>query len=262
VSDAPIPAWLRVVAAVLLVFLMLPVAIVVLASFSATAYLTIPPQGLTLHWFAQVLDNPDYVAAIVFSLKLAVASTALATLLAVPACYALHHRWVPFSTALSSIAMSPLVFPAVVIGVALLQYVSLLGLRGSFLVLLLAHCVVVTPYIVRTALAGLSGLDPALEEAARVLGANRALAFLHVVVPAIAPSLGAGLVFALITSFDEVSVTVFLLPPGQSTLPVTLFTALDQGVDPSVAAVSTLLIAATAILLIAMERLAGTRRLL
>ena len=261
-SEWPTPLWLRVVVAVLIAFLMLPVAVVVLASFSTTAYLTIPPRGVTLHWFAEVFSNPDYVSAITLSLELAIAATLLSTVLAVPACYALHHRWVPFSTALSNVMMSPLVFPAVVIGVALLQYVSLLGIRGSFLVLLLAHSVIVTPYIVRTALSGLNGLDPSLEEAARVLGANRALAFLHVVVPSIAPSLGAGLVFALITSFDEVPVTVFLLPPGQATLPVTIFTALDQGVDPSVAAVSTLLIVATALLLVALERLAGTRRLI
>lgn len=260
-TDAPVPLWLRIIAALLFAFLLVPVAVVVLASFSSTAYLTVPPQGMTLRWFAKVLQNPDYVAAIVLSLKLAVASTALATVLTVPACYALHHQWVPFSAAIGTVMMSPLVFPAVVIGVALLQYVSLLGIRGNFLVLMLAHSVIVTPYLVRTALAGLSGLDPALEEAARVLGSNRFLAFWHVVVPAIAPSLGAGLVFALITSFDEVPVTVFLLPPGQATLPVTIFSALDQGVDPSVAAVSTLLIVATAVLLIALERLAGTRRL-
>ncbi len=94
-----------------------------------------------------------------------------------------------------------------------------------------------------------------------MLGANRVLAFVHVVVPVIGGSLGAGIIFALITSFDEVPVTVFLLPPGQATLPVTIFSALDQGVDPSVAAVSTLLIAATAILLVVMQRLAGPRRM-
>jgi len=154
-----------------------------------------------------------------------------------------------------------LIFPAVVIGVALLQYISMLGLRGNFTVLVLAHTVIVTPYIIRTALAGLSASDPALEEAARVLGANRVLAFALVVVPAIRSSLAAGLVCALITSFDEVTVTLFLLPPGQATLPVMIFTAIDQGVDPSVAAISTLLIAATAIILLLLERFAGLRRL-
>ena len=260
-TDAPIPLAFRIVAGLIFGFLLLPVVVVVLASFSSTAYLTIPPEGLTLRWFAEVFDNPGYLSAIGLSLELAAASTLLAAVLAVPACYALHHRWVPFGVATTNLLTAPLIFPAVVIGVALLQYVSLLRLRGNFVTLMLAHTVIVTPYIVRTALAGLSGLDPALEEAARVLGATRALAFGLVVLPTIRSSLGAGLVFALITSFDEVPVTVFLLPPGQATLPVTIFTAIDQGVDPSVAAVSTLLIAATAVLLVILERFAGARRL-
>jgi putative spermidine/putrescine transport system permease protein len=261
VTDRPIPLWLRVIAAILFAFLLTPVVVVVLASFSSTAYLTIPPQGVTLRWFREVAENPGYAASIALSVKLALASTLLAAVLAVPATYALHHRWVAGAETIASLMMSPLIFPAVVIGVALLQYVSLLGLRGGFVTLVLAHAVIVTPYMVRTSLAGFAGLDPSLEEAARVLGANRLLAFLLTVLPAIRSSLGAGLVFSLITSFDEVPVTVFLLPPGQATLPVTIFTAIDQGVDPSVAAVSTLLIAATAILLVALDRLAGVRRL-
>jgi len=261
VTDEPPSLALRLIAALLFAFLLLPVAVVVLAAFSDTAYLTIPPQGLTLRWFAKVFHDPDYLAAIVLSLKLAAVATLLATVLAVPACYALHHRWVPAGETIANLLMSPLIFPAVVIGVALLQYVSLLGIRGSFATLVLAHAMIVTPYLIRTGLAGFAGMDPALEEAARVLGANRFMAFFLVVAPVIRSSLGAGLVFALITSFDEVPVTVFLLPPGQATLPVTIFTAIDQGVDPSVAAVSTLMIAATAILLVAVERFAGMRRL-
>ncbi len=261
-NDRPLHWSLRLAAAAALVFLMLPVVVVVFASFSATAYLTIPPQGWTLRWFAQALGDPTYLSAIVFSLELAVAATVVAALLAVPACYAVHHRWVPFSEGFASFVMSPLVFPAVVIGVALLQYMSALGLRGNFVVLTLAHVVIVTPYIVRTALAGLSGLDPALEEAARVLGASRLSAFMLVALPLMRMSLLAGFIFAFITSFDEASVTLFLLPPGQATLPVTIFSAIDLGVDPSVAAISTLLIVATIVPLALAERLGGARRLL
>jgi len=259
--EGPLSLALRIFAGLILAFLMLPVLVVVLASFSATAYLTAPPQGLTLRWFAQVLQDPNYLQAIGFSLELAAVSTAIATLLAVPACYALHHRSLPLSEAISALIVSPLVFPAVVIGVALLQYVSMMGLRGNFLVLVAAHVVIVTPYIVRTVLAGLAGFDPALEEAARVLGATRLSAFGLVVLPSIRSSLTAGFVFALIISFDEVPVTVFLLPPGQATLPVAIFSAIDLGVDPSIAAVSTLLIAATLILLVLVERMAGVRRI-
>lgn len=259
-NDQPLHWSLRLAAAAALVFLMLPVAVVVFASFSATAYLTIPPQGWTLHWFAEVLSDPTYLSAIAFSLELAIAATVVAVLLAIPACYALHHRWVPFSEVLSGFVLSPLIFPAVVIGVALLQYMSALGLRGNFLMLVLAHVVIVTPYVVRTMLAGLSSLDPTLEEAARVLGASRLSAFLLVVLPLMRMSLMAGFVFAFITSFDEASVTLFLLPPGQATLPVTIFSAIDLGVDPSIAAISTLLIVATIVLLALVERLGGARR--
>lgn len=260
-SDRPISLALRIVAGLILAFLLLPVVVVVAASFSETAYLQVPPSGFTLRWFGQVLHDPVYQSAVKLSLLLALGATAGAALLAIPACYALQQRWLPGSETIAALLMSPLIFPAVVVGVALLQYVSLLGLRGNFATLLLAHIVIVCPYIVRTALAGLAGFDSALEEAARVLGANRLKAFVLVVLPAIRGSLGAGLVFALITSFDEVPVTVFLLPPGQATVPVTIFTAIDQGVDPSVAAVSTLLIAATAVLLVAAERLGGATRL-
>jgi putative spermidine/putrescine transport system permease protein len=89
--EGPLPLALSILAGLILAFLMLPVLVVVLASFSATAYLTAPPQGLTLRWFAQVLQDPNYLQAIGFSLELAAVSTAIALLLAVPACYALHH---------------------------------------------------------------------------------------------------------------------------------------------------------------------------
>jgi putative spermidine/putrescine transport system permease protein len=260
-NDQPLHWSLRAVAGAAIAFLMLPVVVVVFASFSATAYLTIPPQGWTLHWFAEVLNDPTYLGAILFSLELAAIATVIALLLALPACYALHNRWLPFSGAISGFVLSPLIFPAVVIGVALLQYMSLLGLRGNFVVLALAHVVIVTPYIVRTILAGLAGFDSALEEAARVLGANRLTAFALVVLPGVRMSLIAGFVFAFITSFDEATVTLFLLPPGQATLPVTIFSAIDLGVDPSIAAISTLLIVATIVLLALVERLEGTRRL-
>lgn len=260
-NDRPLHWSLRCVAAVTIAFLMAPVVVVILASFSTTAYLTIPPQGVTLAWFAKVLSDPTYLAAIAFSLELAIVATILALILAIPACYALHHRWLPFSGAIGGFLMSPLIFPAVVIGVALLQYMSQLGLRGNFIILALAHVVIVTPYIVRTALAGLAGFDPALEEAARVLGANPITAFALIVLPGIRLSLIAGFVFAFITSFDEASVTLFLLPPGQATLPVTIFSAIDLGVDPSIAAISTLLIVVTIALLALVERFGGARRL-
>lgn len=242
------------------VFLQIPVLVVVLAAFSTTSYLTIPPQGFTLAWFGKVLSDPTYLSAIRMSLILAVGSTALSMVLGLAAAYALFRKAIPASEAITSFLMAPLVLPSVVIGVALLQYYSITGLRGSLFGLMMAHVVITVPYVVRSALASLSGIDLALEEAARVLGATGMEAFRLVTLPLIAPGLAAGALFAFITSLDNVPVTIFLISARQTTLPVLIFSSVEMGVDPSVAAVSTLMIIATGILLLLAERRFGFHR--
>ncbi|HWK43200.1 MAG TPA: ABC transporter permease [Stellaceae bacterium] len=259
-SDAR-PGWAVITAALaVIVFLQVPVIVVVLAAFSTTSYLTIPPQGLTLAWFGKVLSDPTYLAAIRMSLILACGSTVISLALGVAAAYALYRKALPGAEAITAFLMAPLILPAVVISVALLQYYSLTGLRGSLFGLLMAHVVITVPYIVRSSLASLSGLDLAVEEAARVLGASGLDAFRLVTLPLIQPGLVAGALFAFITSFDNVPVTIFLIGADQTTLPVLMFSSVEMGIDPSVAAVSTLLIVVTGIILLIAERRAGFHR--
>jgi putative spermidine/putrescine transport system permease protein len=259
-SDFP-PGRLTTAAGLaVVVFLQIPVIVVVLAAFSTTSYLTIPPRGLTLAWFAKVLSDPTYLTAIRMSLILAVGSTTVSLILGVAAAYALARRMVPGAEALTSFLMAPLIMPSVVIGVAMLQYYAVIGLRGSLLGLLLAHVVITVPYIVRSALASLAGLDTSLEEAARVLGATGFESFRLVTLPLIRPGLVAGALFAFVTSLDNVPVTIFLIRADQTTLPVLIFSSVELGVDPSVAAVSTLLIVITGLALILAERRFGFHR--
>lgn len=258
--EGKLPRWLAALTGLAVLFLQLPVVVTVLASVSDTDYLSVPPRGFTLRWFAAVLADPAWQSALRLSLTLAVLATLLALAIGLAAAYALHHRWVPGGEALATAMMTPLVLPAVVLGVALLQYAGLVGLRDNLLLVLLAHAVVVSPYVLRTSLAAMAGSDPALEEAARVLGSSRLGAFCRVTLPSILPGIAAGAVFAFITSFDEVSVTIFLLPPGESTVPIAIFTAVDQGVNPSVAAVSALLVLFTGTVLLLVERFAGFHR--
>lgn len=247
-------------AAVILAFLMMPVVVVVLASFTNTSYLTIPPKGLTLRWYEAVFNDREYIDALWFSLILAVVVTAVSIVLGTMAAYALSRRQVPASAAITGLLMSPLAFPGVVIGVALLQYYTLTGLRGGFIGLLLAHLVITLPYTVRTILASMAGADAEIEAAARVLGANPWVAFWTATLPVIRPGLMAGGLFAFITSFDNVPVTIFILGTRHMTLPVKIFTAIEYGVDPSIAALSTVLIAGTAIFLVLAERWTGFHR--
>ncbi|WP_019172429.1 ABC transporter permease [Pseudaminobacter salicylatoxidans] len=248
------------IALLVILFLQVPVIVVVLAAFSTTSYLTIPPQGLTLKWFAKVLSDPVYLDAIRISIILAVGSTVISLVLGVAAAYALFKRMLPGTEALTSFLMAPLIFPSVVIGVALLQYFSLIGWRGSFASLLLAHVVITVPYIVRSALASLSGIDMSVEEAARVLGANGFTAFRLVTLPLIKPGLVAGALFAFVTSMENVPVTIFIASAKQTTLPILIFSSVEMGVDPSIAAVSTLLIVATVFVLWLAERWTGFHR--
>lgn len=248
---------LAIVAFLVIAFLMLPVFVVVLAAFSETAYLTIPPKGITFKWFKVVLNDADYLSAAWTSLWLATTSMLASMLLGVMAAYAIYRRIVPGATLLSNLFMAPLVMPSVVLGVALLQYYVVTGMRGYSISLWLAHIVITVPYMIRATLAGLSTCDVSLEDAATVLGANRLTAFWLVTFPIIKPGLISGGLFAFITSFDNVPVTIFLLSASQNTLPVKIFTSVEHGVDPSIAAVSTLLILATAIILVIGERWAG-----
>jgi putative spermidine/putrescine transport system permease protein len=251
---------LPLVAGFVLLLLQLPVIIVVLASVTETSYLTVPPQGFTLDWYRQVLGDSSYIRAILFSLSLALTTTLLALICGTAAAYALVRRKVPGGEALSALLMAPLVFPAVVIAVALLQFYTLTGVRGTFGALAAAHLLITLPYVMRSVLASLSGVEPLLEEAARTLGANGWTAFRKITLPLIRPGLVAGGIFSFIVSFDNVPVSIFLVSVRQTTLPVKIFAAVEHGIDPGIAAISTLLIIVTGLGLVVAERWAGFHR--
>jgi putative spermidine/putrescine transport system permease protein len=260
-TAARLRTWLlRVWVALVLGFLLLPVVVVVLASLSRTSYLTVPPQGLTLRWFAAVLQDPEYVRAIAFSVVLAGVATLGSLVAGVAASYALvRHRGRGLELA-GALLNAPLVFPGVVIGVALLQFYALARMNGTFASLALAHMVITVPYVVRAMTASLAGVDAEIENAARVLGASRLVAFFTVTLPLARPGIAAGALFSFIVSFDNVPVSIFLLGVRHMTLPVKIFSAIEYGVDPSIAAISTMLIIATGLGLAAAERWIGFHR--
>jgi len=167
---------------------------------------------------------------------------------------------VPGGALVSALLNAPLVFPGVVVGVALLQFYALMRMNGTLVGLALAHMVITVPYVIRAVMASLQGIDPEIESAARVLGASGPAAFFTVTLPVIQPGVAAGALFSFIVSFDNVPVSIFLLGAGQMTLPVKIFTAIEYGVDPSIAAVSTMLIVLTGLGLAAAERWVGFHR--
>jgi putative spermidine/putrescine transport system permease protein len=247
-------------AALMLAALILPIAVLVVFSFSADSSFVFPPSGLSFRWYRYLADRPELLMAAWISLQVAIIAATVATVLGILASLALVRERVPGKTIVEALLMSPLTLPGIVTGVAFLQFVSLIGFRPSFWRLVLAHVVICTPYAIRSIGASLYGIDPTLEEASQTLGAGPWRTFRRVLLPLMMPGLTAAFVFAFITSFDNVVVSMFLISGDTVTLPVRILTYVEWQFDPSIAAISTILTAFTTALVIAVHRFATPRQ--
>lgn len=243
-------------------FILAPLVVVILVSFTDKGYLAMPFQGASLRWWYAIAENPRFLDSFWFSLRLAFVAATLAACIAVPAAMAIVRFRFRGREAMMALLASPLMIPHVVLGVALLRFFSGLGMVGSFPALVAAHLVVVVPYMARLVTAALTGLDPRIERAAESLGAGRLTVFRRVTLPLILPGVAGGWTLAFITSFDELTVSLFLASPSDTPLPVRLFTYIDQMTDPLVASVSAALIAVTAVVLVVLDRFYPIDRLL
>ncbi len=151
--------------------------------------------------------------------------------------------------------------PHIVLGVAFLRFFSSIGISGTFAGLVIGHVIVILPFALRLTLAAATGMDPAIEQAAVSLGASRLTVFRRVTLPLILPGIVSGWLLAFITSFDEVTMSVFIASPSTTTLPVRMFLQIQDTIDPLVAAVSALLIGGTVVLMLVLDRLVGLERL-
>lgn len=243
--------------AAILAFLLVPVAIVVLFAFNPQPFIAFPPSGVSLRWYVKFLHDRELMGAFGFSLELATATLVVAGTIGTAAALALARSRLPGRRALTSIFLSPLVLPALLSGFALFQLVMVLGIGRSTPVLLAGHVVVAIPYVIRTVLAVLAQTDPAIEEAARGLGAGPGRVFREVTLPSIRPGVVAGGMFAFITSFDQFPISLFLVEPGQETLPIAMFNYLRFDFDGTIAAASTVSIVLAILLVLVIEGSVG-----
>ncbi|ANN67310.1 ABC transporter permease [Bordetella bronchialis] len=248
---------IRLLSWILLAYMVLPLAVILGASFTATSYLAFPPQGWTLHWYRQFLGDPSYLSAFFTSAMLASAATAVAIALAVPSALAVARYDFPGKGAVSALLMSPLVLPHVVLGAALLQFGSSIGLTRSFTALLVGHTVIVLPFVMRSVLAMLTPEQRALEEASADLGAGPLQTFFLVLLPQIRPGLVTGGIFAFISSFINVELSIFNTTAYLNTIPVKLFNYVQYTIDPTIAAVSGATIVAAFLAIVILDLTVG-----
>jgi len=223
-----------------------PILFVCWLSFFSNEIVTFPPQGYTLRWFAHIFDQNNFVSGFVTSLQVGVAAMIGGLVLGVPASLVLARRKFPGREALNTLLVLPLVVPGVVAGTAIyvfqieVEIATELPLLGSRAGLVFAHIMITIPWTVRLLTASLAGFDRSVEEAALNLGATPLQAFFKVTLPVIKPGMVAAALFGFIISFGNLEMTLFLVAPGQTTLPIAILQYLQWRIDPTIAAVSLL----------------------
>lgn len=240
----------------LLAFLFAPTLAIVVFAFETSGKGTLPIDGFGLRWFRQVFSDPVTVRAFRASAIVAIVTASIAVVIGTLASYALFRRRSRWGQGLLAAATLPLAFPYLVIGISLLSMFHFLGVRLSLATVTVGHLLITLPAVIVTISARFSTFDPALEEAARDLGASAWRTFRSVTFPLIRPSvIGAGLL-ALALSLEEFIVTLFTIG-GDSTVPIVIWAQMRRGVSPAVNAISTLLLVTTVVLVVATRKLTG-----
>ena len=246
-----------------LVFLVGPFAVVFIAGFSGDETLAFPPRSWSMRWVLHVFTVDSFQRSFVTSIAVGVGSTLGALALGVPVAYALSRNLVPRVAGpelVRTLLTLPLIVPGIIVGLALLNHMVLLYNLPVLASLLVGHTALLVPYAVRVVGASLANLRTDIDDAAVTLGATPMQAFTRVVLPNIRGGIAAAAVLAFITSFNQVPVSLFLTGPGISTLPIEMMSYMETSYDPSIAALSTLLVLMTIAVVAATEKLLGISR--
>lgn len=250
--------WLSNAIVVLLyLFLLAPIFIVFPLSFSNDSFLTFPPESWGVRWYGELFHHEGMLTAFGVSLRLASVVTVIAMLTGIPAAFALKRFEFKGRDFVLNLFTAPLLLPAIVLGLAMLLVFVDMHLLGTFTGLVIAHLVVTTPYVIRITITALGGISPALEEAASTLGAKPLTVFFRVTLPLMLPGVIASAALAFLISFDEVVLALFITGPAISTLPVEMFSYVETQANPMIAAVSTMLIVVTLVLIMLVEKSIG-----
>lgn len=253
--------WLlRGVSGLTFFYILLPLIFVTWLSFYRQTIPSYPPEGYSLRWYVAIASNQRMVDGFLLSLELAVIATTIGLLVGVPAALALTRIRFRGRGAIASLLILPLIVPGVVLGTALYVFQVEAEIRtglqiiGSLGGLICGHVLIVIPWSVRLVTASLAGFDRTLEEAAQNLGANRWTTFRRVTLPSILPGVVAAAMFGFVSSFGNLEMSLFLVGPGRTTLPIAILQYLEWKIDPTIAAVSVLQIALIASAMLITDR--------
>jgi spermidine/putrescine transport system permease protein len=253
-----LPRWLIGVALAVYAFLHLPLLVLVAFSFNDSKF-SASWVGFTLDWYYRLLERPDIMRGLKASLIVGGVSTVVSAVLGTLVALALARYRFRGRTALEGFLYVPIVTPEIVVGISLLILFALAKIPLGLTTIIIAHVAFCLSFVVIVVLARLEGMDQNLEEAAMILGADEITTFWKVTVPQLWPGILSGALLAFTMSFDDFVITSFVSGPGSSTLPIVVYGMVRKNVEPSINAISTVILLATAILIYLADRLARAR---
>ena len=246
------------------IFLIAPLFVLIPLSFNAEQYihfsdemLALKPEAFSLRWYDDMIYGTKNPWGLAFrnSLLIGFFATLGATTLGTVAALGLSSRFMPYKALVMSVLISPMIVPLIISGSAIFFFVAKIGLASTFPGIILAHIILGTPFVVITVTATLTGFDHSITRAASSLGSTPVNTFFKITLPLILPGVISGALFAFVTSFDEVVVILFLAGPGQTTIPIQMWTGLREQLSPTILAVATCLIIISVFILIIVELL-------
>lgn len=245
---------------IVLLFLTLPNAAVVLMSLNEKASLAFPPTEFSLKWYANVLNVPSFISGLRLSVILATTCSIVSLILGLLVGLAVVRFRFPGRQAINALAMSPLFVPEVVMGISLLLWINIVTFVSGLTALIVLHCLIVLPYMVRLIIANLQTMDPNLENAAMLLGARPFQAFMRITFPLLGKGLFGAIVFAVVMSFHNFTATMFLVG-NEPTLTIAAYQYIRTENDPTVAALSTLMMLAAVLIVFILNRWVGLEKM-
>jgi putative spermidine/putrescine transport system permease protein len=247
------------------VFLSLPLVFVLISSFGSSSLLVFPPQSFTIDWYFRIPQ--PFFDSLWISIKVATVTALVAAALGCGVAMAAIRYPSRWNKSIANFGLVPLSVPHIVLGVAFYQTSGLLwditglSLAGSSIGLIMAHSIIAMPYVVRAVIAGHAHYNETLEDAARGLGASYALTIRKVTLPILMPAIVSGGFFAFLSSFDEVPVTIFMGGTSDTaTLPIRILNAVQYDMDPSIMAISSIVIVASFALMMLIDRFIGLEK--
>lgn len=238
-------------------FILAPLVIIVITSFGPDKSLVFPPKGFSLRWMINIFKVEMFRKSFFISMQLSVLGTILAMFIGIPAAYGLSRYDFKGKNILNGIFLSPILIPGIVLGFSLLRYLVIYAGLPVYTSLLIGHIIIIIPYIIRVISSSLSNFDYSIEEASMSLGASKINTFFTIVLPNIRSGVLAAFILAFINSFNNVPVSVFLTGPGLSTLPIQMLIHVEYNFDPTIAALSVVLMLMTAVLMFIIEKTLG-----